>query len=178
MSIELSNYRTDFDRGAGRTRQFAWLVVQFLFFSLPCPLPSRVRVLLLRCFGAAVGHGVVIRSGVKVSFPWRLEVGDHTWIGEDVMILSLAQVTIGSSCCISQRAFLCTGSHRFDRPGFDLVTKPIEICNGSWVAAQAFVAPGVTVGRDSMCMAGSIVLKDVMPGTVVCGNPATVRSRD
>lgn len=172
MSIDLSNYQANLDRGASRSKQITWAVVQFLFFSLPYPLPSHLRVVLLRWFGASIGHGVVIRSGVNVSFPWRLTVGDHTWIGEEVMILSLDHVTIGSHCCISQRAFLCTGSHRFHSPGFDLITKPIVIREGSWIAAQVFVAPGVTIGPDSMCAAGSVVLHDVPPHTTVIGNPA------
>lgn len=175
LTIDLSNYQSPFDRGASRSKQIAWAVVQFLFFTLPYPLPSRLRVLLLRWFGASIGHKVVIRAGVRVSFPWRLSVGDHTWIGDEVTILSLDQVIIGSHCCISQRAFLCTGSHRFDRPGFDLVTKPIDIKDGSWVAAQVFVAPGVTIGPNSMCVAGSVVLQSVAADTIVCGNPATVK---
>ncbi len=176
VSMNLSTYRSSLDRGASRVKQVAWAIVQFLFFALPYPLPSRFRVFLLRCFGASIGRGVVIRAGVKISFPWRLTIGDHTWIGEDVMILSLDQVTLGSNCCVSQRAFLCTGSHRFDRPGFDLVTKPIEIKDGSWVAAQVFVAPGVTIGPNSMCVAGSVVLKDVAANTTACGNPAVLKT--
>lgn len=175
MPINLSNYQSNLDRGASRLKQVAWAIFQFLFFTLPYPLPSRIRVALLRCFGASMGHGVVIRAGVKISFPWRLIVGDHTWIGEEVMILSLDQVTIGSHCCISQRAFLCAGSHRFDSPAFDLVTKPIEIKDSSWVASQVFVAPGVTIGPNSMCVAGSVVLKNVPANTTVWGNPAVVK---
>lgn len=175
MTINLSNYQSNLDRGASRAKQVAWAIVQFLFFTLPYPLPSCIRAVLLRGFGASIGHGVVIRAGVKISFPWRLTVGDHTWIGEEVMILSLDQVTIGSHCCVSQRAFLCTGTHRFDSPGFDLVTKPIEIKDGSWVAAQVFVAPGVTIGPNSMCVAGSVVLRNVAADTTVWGNPAIVR---
>lgn len=177
MSIRLADYRSTLDRGASKAKQIAWMMVQFLFFALPYPLPSRFRVFLLRCFGASIGRGVVIRAGVKISFPWRLTIGDHTWIGEDVMILSLDRVTLGSNCCVSQRAFLCTGSHRFDRPGFDLVTKPIVVQDGSWVAADVFVAPGVTIGPNSMCVAGSVVLGDVAADSTVCGNPAVVKAQ-
>lgn len=176
MTINLTSYQSNFDRGASNLRQIAWAVVQFLFFTLPYPLPSRFRVMLLRWFGASIGRGVVIRAGVRISFPWRLTVGDYTWIGDEVAILSLDQVIIGSHCCVSQRAFLCTGSHRFDQPGFDLVTKPISIRDGSWIAAQVFVAPGVTIGPNSMCVAGSVVLKSVAADTTVWGNPATVKN--
>lgn len=69
---------------------------------------------------------------------------------------------------------MCTGSHRFSLPTFDLVTKPIEIKEGSWVAAQVFVAPGVVIGPNSMCVAGSVVLSDVPPDATVIGNPATL----
>ncbi|MDP9292603.1 MAG: colanic acid biosynthesis acetyltransferase WcaF, partial [Verrucomicrobiota bacterium] len=90
----------------------------------------------------------------------------------EVMILSLAQVTIESSVCVSQRAFLCTGSHDFRSATFDLQTKPITLRSGSWVAAQAFIAPGVEVGAGSMVTAGSVVVENVPPGVIVRGNPA------
>lgn len=140
----------------------------------PWPWPSALRVAWLRAFGAKVGQGVVVRSYVNVTFPWRLTIGDHVWLGEEVLILSLAPVVIESHVCISQRAFLCTGSHNFRAPKFDLITKPIVIRQGSWVAAQAFVAPGIEVGPGSMVSAGSIVLQDVPPGVLAGGNPAKV----
>ena len=89
------------------------------------------------------------------------------------MILSLAPVVVESDVCISNRAFLCTGSHRFHSPGFDLVTEPITIHSGSWIAAQSFVAPGIEIGPDSMVCAGAVVLDNVPSGIVVRGNPAT-----
>jgi putative colanic acid biosynthesis acetyltransferase WcaF len=160
------------DRGAARWREALWVVVKCLFFLPPFPLPSAVRVALLRSFGARVGRRVIIRSRVNISYPWRLSVGDYVWLGEEVVILSLAQVTLESNVCISQRAFLCTGSHNFRSPAFDLVTKPITIRERSWIAAQAFIAPGVTIGPDSMVAAGAVVTRDVAPGTLVSGNPA------
>ena len=150
------------------------MVVKCLFFLNPVPWPSAVRVALLRAFGAKVGQGVVVRSQANITFPWRLSAGDHVWIGEEVLILSLAPVTLESNVCISQRAFLCTGSHDFRAPNFNLVTKPITIRSGSWVAAQVFVAPGVEIGEGSMVAAGSVVLENVPPKSLVRGNPATV----
>ena len=114
----------------------------------------------------------MIRANVNISFPWRLSVGDHVWIGEDVGILSLAPVTIESNVCISQRAYLCTGSHDFRREDFKLKVAPITVRTGSWVAAVAFVGPGVEVGTGAVVSAGSVVFEAVPPNAVVRGNPA------
>ncbi len=135
-------------------------------------MPSVLKCGLLRAFGATVGDGVVIRSRVNITFPWRVEIGDHVWIGDEVLILSLAPVRIGRSVCISQRAFLCTGSHDFRSEAFDLVVAPIEVGEGSWIAAGVFVGPGVVVGKNTLCAAGAVVIRDVGPDEVVAGNPA------
>lgn len=165
---------SDFSRGASRWQEAFWKAVSCLFFQNPLPWPAPLRVELLRAFGAKIGAGVVIRENVNISFPWRLTIGDHVWIGEDVGILSLAQVTIESNVCISQQAYLCTGSHDFRSETFDLVTRPITIRSGSWIAAGAIVLPGVTIGPNARVAAGSVVNRDVAPSTTVRGNPATV----
>ncbi len=176
--MKLEGYTTgDFDRGAPVWKEGMWVVVKCLFFLNPLPWPSALRVALLRAFGARVGRGVVIRANVNVTFPWRLELGDFVWLGEEVLVLSLAPVRIGSHVCLSQRAFLCTGSHRFETPQFELITKPITIHDGSWIAAQAFVAPGVEIGPGSVVAAGSVVLDSVPARTLVRGNPAVVVRR-
>ncbi len=176
--MELAGYTTgNFERGQPPWFEALWVVVKCLFFLNPIPWPSELRVALLRAFGARVGTGVVVRSQVNVTFPWRLSVGDHVWIGEEVVILSLAPVLLESNVCISQRAFLCTGSHDFRAPKFDLVTKPVTVRTRSWVAAQAFIAPGVEIGEGSMAAAGSVVLENVPPKSLVQGNPATVVKR-
>ena len=118
----------------------------------------------------------MIRANVNISFPWHLSIGDHVWIGEDVGILSLAPVTIESNVCISQRAYLCTGSHDFRREDFKLKVAPITVRTGSWVAAVAFVGPGVEVGTGAVVSAGSVVFEAVPPNTLVQGNPARVIS--
>jgi putative colanic acid biosynthesis acetyltransferase WcaF len=163
---------SDFDRGAPRWKEALWVAVRCLFFQNPLPWPSGLRVNLLRAFGARIGIGAVIRANVNISHPWRLAMGDHVWIGEDVGILSLAQVSIGSNVCISQRAYLCTGSHDFRREDFKLKVAAITVRDGSWIAAMSFIAPGVEVGAGAVVSAGSVVLKDVPAGAFVRGNPA------
>lgn len=146
----------DFDRGAPKWKELLWWVVRSLFFAPWFPVPSCCKVSWLRIFGAKVGRGVVIRSRVNITFPWRFSCGDHVWIGDEVLILSLAPVCLGSNVCISQRAFLCTGSHRFSRETFDLVTRPITIGDGCWIAAQAFVGPGVELPPGTLVKAGEV----------------------
>jgi putative colanic acid biosynthesis acetyltransferase WcaF len=147
----------NFDRGAGRIKEAVWMVVKAFLLQWHFPIPSKLRVLGLRAFGAKIGRGVVIRSGVNVTYPWRVTIGDHCWIGEDVTILSLDQVTIGDHCCLSQRAFLCTGSHDFRKESFDLVNEPIVIEPHCWIAASAFIGPGARVAESTMVKAHEVV---------------------
>ncbi len=163
-----------FDRGAPRWREAAWLVVKALFFLNAWPWPSALRAALLRAFGAKVGERVVVRAQVNVSFPWRLTLGDDVWLGEGCVLLTLAPITVESDVCISQRAFLCTGAHDFRKETFDLVTRPITVRRGSWIAADAFLAPGVEIGEGALVSAGSVVFDDVPPRALVRGNPAVV----
>ncbi len=173
LRMDLSRYdNSDFDRGAPRWREALWVLVRAAFFATAVPWPSPVRVALLRAFGARVGKGVVIRGNVNISFPWRLEIGDHVWIGEDVGILSLATVTLGPNVCLSQRAYLCTGSHDYRAADFKLVTRPIFIHAETWIAAAAFIGPGVEIGPRAVVAAGSVVSKSVPADVLVGGNPA------
>lgn len=161
-----------FDRGASKWKEGLWRICQGLFFQPLVFVPSAVRVFWLRRFGARIGKRAVVRAGVNISFPWRLEAGDDVWIGEEVMILSLGQVRIGSSVCLSQRCFLCTGSHDPGTAGFDLVVRGILIEDQVWVGAQAWVGPGVRLGAGSVMAAGAVVIRDVLPGRLMAGNPA------
>lgn len=174
--IDLSRFSSrQFDRGTSRLKEALWIVVKNLFFLTPWPWPSALRAGLLRMFGAKVGRGVVIRARVNITFPWRLELGDYVWLGEEVLILSLAQVKIASHVCISQRSFLCTGSHDFKAVTFDLKTAPIVVQTGAWIAAQCFVGPGVEIGANSLMAAGCVLTKPVPEKSFVTGNPAQIR---
>ncbi len=129
-------------------------------------------MLVLRWFGASVGRGVVIKPQVKITFPWKLTVGDHVWLGEECWLLNLAPIAIESNVCISQRAFLCSGNHDYKSPAFDLNTKPIRVESGAWIAASAFVGPGIKVGSHAVLTAGSVATKDLQPYGIYQGNPA------
>jgi putative colanic acid biosynthesis acetyltransferase WcaF len=167
----------DFDRGSTRLVEAAWWLVRAIVFDHRIPVPSRLKVSLLRLFGAKIGRGVVIRSRVIVTFPWRLELGDFVWLGDEVLLLNLDRISIGSHVCVSQRALLCTGSHEYNKPGFDLVTAPIVVGDHCWIGAMVFVGPGVTIETQSVCAAASVVVKDVGHQALVAGNPARVVRR-
>ncbi len=175
MSVDISKFTTgNFDRGASRLKEALWVLVRCVFFASSFPWPSAIRVFWLLLFGARVGQGVVIRSRVNIWFPWRLTVGDHVWLGEEVFILNLAPVTIASHVCISQRAFLCTGNHDYSSPSFDLITKPIRVEQGAWLGASSFVGPGVTVHALAVLTAGSVATSDLPPSGIFRGNPAVL----
>lgn len=153
------------------------MITQGLFVSSWLPGSAHRRV-LLKAFGARIGVGVVIKPKVRIKFPWRLEIGDHSWIGEDAWIDNLGPVTIGSNACISQGAYICTGSHDWSSPTFDLIVKPITIGDGAWVATKSTVGPGVTVGEGAVLGLGSTTSKDLEPWCVYSGAPAEfVRKR-
>jgi len=130
--VDLSNYAArGFDRGAGKLKETSWLLVNWLLFRW-CPFSlSALKRKVLRAFGAKIGRGVVIKPQVKITFPWKLEIGDYVWLGEECWLLNLAPITIASHVCISQRAFLCTGNHDYKSPAFDLITRAISVEQGA-----------------------------------------------
>lgn len=151
-----------YDKGRGVIWQAAWVATQNLFFGAWW-FPRRLRPTVLRAFGATIGSNVTIRHRVRVLWPWKLVVGDDTWIGEEAWILNLEPVRIGSDVCLSQQAFLCTGSHRHDAPDFRYDNGPITVENGVWIATGALVLRGVTIGQGSVVGARAIVRHDVGP---------------
>ena len=178
QQLNIFNPRKNLDRGCSVWIESLWYVCKCIFFLSPWPWPSGLKTVLLRLFGAAVGKGVVIKPRVNIHLPWKLAVGDFSWLGEEVFVLNLEEVRIGSNCCISQRAFLCTGNHDFHDVSFAYRNRAIAIEDEAWVGAQVFVAPGVSVGSGAVVTAGSVVLKN-LPSAMICsGNPCVpIRKR-
>ena len=166
-----------FDRGASWLLEAAWRIVEGLLFSSWIP-GSGWRVSILRVFGAKIGQGVVIKPRTRVKFPWKLTVGDHSWIGEAAWIDNLDQVTIGAHCCLSQGVYLCTGNHRWDDARFNLETRPIRIEDHCWICAHAKIGPGVACGQGSILTMGSVASSNLQDWSVYSGVPAErVRAR-
>jgi putative colanic acid biosynthesis acetyltransferase WcaF len=172
-SVDLSRYQNrSYSPGRRRLVRAAWYFISLLVFEsgwFPFMGPKRV---ILRIFGAKIGRGLVIKPRVWIKYPWRLVVGDYCWIGQGAWIDNLADVRLGSHVCISQQVYICTGSHDHQSRTFDLITRPVEIGDGAWLAARALVLGGVAVAANAVVAAGSVVLKDVPPATIVAGQPA------
>ncbi len=163
--------RRGLNRGKSKFCEVLWYVVKCCFFLTPLPWPTKMKKILLRLFGAKVGKGGNIKPRVNIHFPWKLEIGDHVWIGEEVFILNFEPVILGNQVCVSQRAFLCTGNHDFKSPFFDYRNASVKVSDGVWIGASAFIGPGVNIGEECVVMAGSIATKSLRAKFICRGNP-------
>jgi putative colanic acid biosynthesis acetyltransferase WcaF len=132
------------------------------------------RRCLLRAFGAKIGKGVLIRPSVNVTYPWKLSIGDWSWIGDGVTLYSLGTITIGDHAVISQQSYLCTGSHDYSSYSFDLYANPIHVQSEVWIASQVFIGPGVTIGYGAIVGAASVVLSDIPAEMICAGHPVKI----
>lgn len=172
-TVELARYRvTGYTTGAGFLRRVLWYLVNVLVFANPLFPFYGPKRLFLRLFGAQIGHGVIIKPRVIIKHPWRLTIGENSWIGEGVWIDNLVEVVIGCNTCISQGAYLLTGNHDYKSTAFTLITKPIKIEDGAWIGAGGIVCPGINVGRNAVLTVGSVLTRDAEANSIYTGNPA------
>ncbi len=171
--VDLSKFSNKWYNPGSVVKRAIWYFVNILFLKSSIPYPSKIKVILLRMFGAKVGKGVVIKPCVNIKYPWFLEIGNHSWIGEDVWIDNLTYVKIGNSVCISQGAYLCTGSHNYEKSTFDLIVKSIIIEDGAWIGAKAIILPGSRIKTHAVIGAGGVFSGIAKPYSVYFGNPAT-----
>lgn len=177
--VDLGRYRvTDYVPGAGPLRRGLWYIVNALVFATALFPFYRPKRTLLKLFGAKIGQGVVIKPRVNIKHPWRLTVGDQSWLGEGVWIDNLVEVTIGNNVCLSQEAYFLTGNHDYKSTTFTLITKPIKVEDGAWIGARGIVCPGVNVGHNAVLTAGSVLTRDAEANGIYSGNPAQrIRTR-
>ena len=161
-------------RGRSKVYVQLWWLVQSTLFAMSPQAMYGWRAWLLRLFGARIGRGAIIRPSVKIPYPWKLTIGDYCHIGDEVHLYTYGEIEIGDCAVISQRSYICTGSHDYTSPTFELFAKKIVIEAEAWVAMDVFVAPGVTIGHGAVVGARSSVFHDVPPGTVSLGTPARV----
>jgi putative colanic acid biosynthesis acetyltransferase WcaF len=155
-------------------RRVLWMLARAILFRLSFHNFYGWRRFLLRCFGAQVGAGARIRPSAQIEMPWNLRIGDRAIVGDYAILYSLGTITLGQDSVISQYAHLCAGTHDHTKRSFPLICQPIEIGRECWIAADAFIGPGVKVGDRSVVGARSSVFKDVPPDVIVAGSPAKI----
>ena len=171
MKVDVSNCPSPHSFG-NKVGRVMWGMVWLVLFR-PSPKPLHAwRRWLLRAFGAQIGRGVHIQSSVRVWAPWNLTMEDHSCLSFDVDCYCVAPVFIGAHTTVSQYSYLCTASHDIRLSQMPLTTAAITVGRGAWVAADVFVAPGVRIGDGAVVAAKACVTKDVLPWTIVGGNPA------
>jgi len=172
VRLDLFNSKLGLIRGASKIKEVLWYVVKRFIFLTSIPYPYAFKCFILRLFGAKIGRGVIIKPRVNIHFPWKLDIGNHVWIGEEVFILNFETITLENHTCISQRAFLCGGNHDYRNPSMPYKNRPIKIEEGAWVGASVFVGPHVVVGQYTVISAGSVVTSSLESNSIYKGNPA------
>lgn len=153
-------------------RMIWWMVWCVGTFCLPRSVGSGFKRALLKAFGARIDNTAVVYSSARIYYPANLVMEEYSCLAEHVDCYNVAPIKIGKYATVSQNSTLCTASHDIESPGHELIVAPITIGDKVWVAAEAFVGMGVTIGEGAVVGARAVVVKDVEPWTVVGGNPA------
>ena len=172
MKTDLSQYDNNWYQPGSKIKRFLWYFINELFLKWRVNPSSGLKIFWLKCFGAQIGKGVVLKPGDNIKYPWKLTIGNHCWIGEDVWIDNLDQVTIEDHVCISQGALLICGNHNYKSITFDLMMGPIILKQGSWVGAKSTVGPGVTLESHAVLALGSVASNTLEAYGIYRGNPA------
>ena len=151
-----------------------WWIVQGTLFRMSPQFLYGFRNFLLRLFGAKIGENVIIRPTVRITYPWKVTIGDHSWIGDDVVLYSLGEIEIGKNVVISQKSYICTASHDYLQSDFPIFAKKNTIKDECWLATDVYVAPGITIGIGTVIGSRSSVYKDIPSNKVCVGNPAKI----
>lgn len=177
-SVSIKDYDNSWYQPGASWKRLLWYFVNVLVMKNSWLPISALKVWTLRLFGAKIGIGVNIKPCVNVKYPWLLEVGNYTWIGENVWIDNLARVRIGNNVCISQGVMLLCGNHNYKKSTFDLMIGEITLEDGCWIGAQSVVCPGVTVHSHSVLGVSSVANHDLDAYYIYQGNPVIqVRKR-
>lgn len=170
--VDLSLYNSQFSL-ANKIGRVSWNLCYWIFFRpFNLSLFKRWRNFLLRLFGARIGFKANIYASVRIWAPWNLEIGDFSTLGPEVNCYNQGKIKIGKNSVISQKVYLCASSHDFTKSSFPLILRPIRIEDSVWIAADAFIGPGVTIGEGAVVGARAAVFKNIENWTVVGGNPA------
>ncbi len=168
----MTRVHPNFQTTENRVRRMLWSAVWWIAYRPSPRVLHGWRRVLLRMFGATIGKGAHPYPSARIWAPWNLTMGEGSCLGDYVQCYSVDRVTLEPHATVSQYSFLCTASHDYRVDGMPLITAPITIGRGAWVAADAFIGPGVMVGERAIVGARASVFRHVDPWTVVGGNPA------
>jgi len=172
IKVNLNKYNNVNYKAGSKIKLIIWYFINQTIIKNKFLPFSALKKFFLQIFGAKIGREVVLKPGISVKYPWKLEVGDFSWIGEDVWIDNLDFVHIQDNVCISQGAMLLCGNHNYKKKYFDLIIKPIKIKSGAWVGAKSIVCPGVTLNSHSVLSVSSVATNDLEAYAIYSGNPA------
>jgi putative colanic acid biosynthesis acetyltransferase WcaF len=179
MQTDLSKFKTgDYQVGASKIKIFAWYFINNYIFDSAMPWPIKLKLAILKAFGAKIGQGIVLKPKVRIKNPWRLTIGNNCWLGESVWIDNLENVFIGNNVTLSQGAMLLTGNHDYTKPDFPYRLGTITLEDGVWVGAKSVVCPGVSCKSHAILTVNSVATQTLEEYKIYAGNPALlVRSR-
>ena len=177
QSFSLKGFQgLNYDKGASKRKQILWMLTSTSILTRWW-LPNKLRLHILKMFGAKIDTGVLIRHNVKIHWPWKLTIGADSWIGESVWILNLEPVIIGHDTCVSQDVLICTGSHSRRSATFEFDNAAIEIGDHVWIAARSTILRGVKINSHSTVGATALITQDVPPDSIVLAPRASTNTR-
>ena len=177
MSVNFASYNNSLYKPGSAFKRLSWFCINALVFKSSLFPYYRIKIFLLRLFGAKAGSNICIKPNVNIKFPWFLEMADNVWIGEEVWIDNLGMVKIGNNVCLSQGCLLITGNHDYTKPGFDLIVDSIVLKDGVWIGAKAIVCGGTICHENVVVSVGSVVKGELLQNGIYKGNPA-VRTKE
>jgi maltose O-acetyltransferase len=125
----------------------------------------------------AVGQNCQIEPPFYCDYGANITLGDAVFINFNAVILDEAPVDLGTAVKLGPNIQLLTVGHPLDpqrrRAGWEFA-RPIAIGENTWLGGGVMVLPGVTIGRDCVIGAGSVVTRDIPDGVVAVGNPCRV----
>lgn len=154
-----------------RVARLVWGVVYTFFFRLSPRVCHGWRAWLLRLFGASIGRGCHIYPRAVIWAPWNLICDDEVGLADNVILYNQDTIRLGYRVVVSQGSHLCTGTHNYQSPAFELQTKPISVADHAWICAECFVCPGVSIGEGAVIGARAVVTHNTPPWMVCAGHP-------
>ena len=131
-----------------------------------------LRSWILRRFGATIGTDCAFARRIEITIPWNLHMGNNCRGAEHAILYNLGQITIGDSVRIDTRAHLCAGTHDMRDTTFPLLRPPISLGDGCYIGVDAYIAPDVTLGSNTIVHARASVYKSYDGNVELQGNPA------